>query len=457
MFHIERCLGPCTGEVTREEYEKVVAQVVRFLSGGEKQVLKELEAEMRKASEALEFERAARIRNRIRAAERILEKQKVVAETGLDADIVGVDAKEGIACVELFQVRRGALVASDAFVLDKGDEVPTDELVRGWMLEYYGDASHVPRELVLAAAPPDADAVAEWLSGLRHEMGLRGKTRITVPARGDKARLRAAADENAAQSLVRYMTKTRFEETRANQALGELASALGLGRIPLRIECFDISNIMGKQATGSMVVFTAGVPDKKQYRRFKVRLPGEPNDVAMMAEVLRRRFKRSGTAGAEMAAEGEAGRKPRFAASEPDLVMVDGGLPQLGAARNVFAEIGLDGVALAALAKQEEELFAVGRAAPVRLERGSEGLHLVQRVRDEAHRFAVEYHRELRGKAMTRSALDDIPGVGPVARRKLLRHLGSMAKIRAAGVEELRGAGITRPQAEAVKERLGAV
>lgn len=451
MYHIERCPGPCIGAVSEEDYASIVDQVVAFLGGRESQVLDEIADRMRAAAEELQFEKAARLRNRIRAAERILARQKVVGGDDLDADVVGLAKEEGIAVVELFQVRRGALVASDAFVLDKGDEVPVGELVRSWMLRYYSESSHVPGAVLVGVDLPDAGALEEWLSGLRAASGVRGRTRVARPQRGEKAQLRAMADENARQSLTRFAARVRLDETRANKALSELVEALGLGALPYRIECFDISDIMGKQAVGSMVVFVGGLAAKNQYRRFRVRLSDEPNDVAMMAEVLRRRFSRRGRgSGAPRPGSG-------FAVSEPDLVIVDGGLPQLGAARNVLAELGIEGVASAALAKREEELYVVGRPDAIRLAPGSEGLHLVKRIRDEAHRFALAYHRELRGKAMTRSVLDDIPGVGPKTKRKLLRHLGSLARIKKAGVDELRAAGITAAQAEAVRESMAAL
>jgi excinuclease ABC subunit C len=441
-YHIERCLGPCVGAVTPEAYGEVVGQVSRFLSGKERQVREELERSMREAAGRLDFERAARLRNRVRAADSVLAKQKVVGARSLDLDVVGVASEPGIAAVQLMSVRRGVLVASDAFILDKGDEMEPDELLEGWMLAHYSEASHVPREFVSAVAPRGQEALEAWLTALR---GGRGKVRLTVARRGDRLRMRELADENARQSLIRFMTRTRFEEDKANEALSQLRDALQMPSAPFRIECYDISNISGKQAVGSMVVFTGGFASKKEYRRFRIRLPGEPNDVAMTAEVLRRRFKRH--------AEQPTGR---FATLVPDLVIVDGGLPQLGAARQVMGELGIDDVALAALAKKNEELYVPDRAAPVRLAPASAGLHLLQRIRDEAHRFAVEYHRELRGKAMTRSALDDIAGVGPVTRKKLLRHFSSMAKMRAATVDELRAARVTRPQAEAVHDRLAA-
>lgn len=446
LYHIQRCLGPCIDAVDEEEYGVVVKQVCRFLEGKERQVLDELGREMKRASDGLEFERAARIRNRIKAAEHVLARQKVVSGKGQDMDLVGVATVEGAAAVQVFAVRSGVLVSSDAFILDKGDELELEELLEGWMLTHYSEASHIPREVVLGAALGETPTLEEWLTRLRAEtaVGSRGgKVRVVVPARGDKAKLRAFADENAKQSLVKFMARTRFEEEKANAGLREVMEALDLAGPPFRIECFDISNIMGKQAVGSMVVFVNGLAAKKQYRRFRVRLPQEPNDVAMMAEVLRRRFKRH-----------PQQVTSRFANAEPDLVVVDGGLPQLHAAEAVFAELSIENVALAALAKRQEELFVAGSDVPARLEDGSEGLHLIQRVRDEAHRFAISYHRDLRSKAMTRSVLDDIPGVGPKTRRALLRHFGSLGRIRAAGVTELKKAGITGPQAEAVYERL---
>jgi excinuclease ABC subunit C len=335
-------------------------------------------------------------------------------------------------------VREGRIVGANEFMLDKGLDVPEAELVEGFLLRYYGTASHVPREVVLPGLPEAPEAVEAWLSGLRGT-----KVVLSVPQRGEKRALAELAATNARHSLARYRHRTRYDEERINRALLELESALALPAPPLRIECFDISTLHGRSSVGSMVVFTGGRADRSAYRRFRVRMPAEEaNDVAMMAEVLRRRFAREGSG------------DTRFA-RRPDLVIVDGGPPQLGAARSVLAEMGLESIPLASLAKREEELWLPGWDEPVTLPGGSPSLYLVKRVRDEAHRFAIEYHRELRGRAMTASALDDVPGVGPKRKKALLKAFGSLKKLRAASVDEIAAVpGVGRVAAEAVAEAL---
>jgi excinuclease ABC subunit C len=437
-YHVGKGPGPCVGAISREAYAERVAQVATFLEGRQGDVAAELERSMREAAADLDYERAARLRNSLDAVRAVLERQRVVSDRPLDLDVIGMEREETIAGVNVLQVREGRIVGTNEFVLDKGLDVPEAELIEGFLLRYYSTASHVPREVVLPALPESAEAMDAWLSGLR---GTR--VRAGVPQRGEKRALADLAATNARHALARYKNRTRYDEERLNRALLELESALALPAPPLRIECYDISTLHGSSSVGSMVVFTGGRADRAAYRRFKVRLPaGEANDVAMLAEVLGRRFARQ-----------DAG-DTRFA-TRPDLVIVDGGPPQLAAARSVFAERGLD-VPLAALAKREEELWVPGWNEPVALPNGSPSLYLVKRVRDEAHRFAIEYHRELRGKAMTRSMLDDVPGIGPGRKKALLKHFGSLKKLRAASVDEIAAVkGVGRAAAEAVAETLG--
>jgi len=328
-----------------------------------------------------------------------LERQRVVSERPLDLDVIGIERDESITGATVLLVREGRIVGANEFTLDKGLDVGEGELIEGFLLRYYGTASYVPREVVVPSLPDEPTAAEEWLSSLR---GTR--VRLVAPQRGEKRALAEMAATNARHSLARYKHRTRYDEQRLNRALLELESALALPAPPLRIECYDISTLHGRHSVGSMVVFTGGRADKAAYRRFKVRLPTEEsNDVAMMAEVLRRRFARQ-----------DAGDS-RFARQRPDLLLIDGGKPQLNAVQAVLDEIGMSHVPLAALAKREEELWRPGWDEPVLLPDGSPSLYLVKRIRDEAHRFAIEYHRELRGKAMTASVLDEVPGVGPQA------------------------------------------
>lgn len=433
-YNVGRGPGACVGAITREEYAETVAEVARFLAGKHSGVAEELESRMREASADLDFERAARYRNRLEAVRSIEQRQKVVLPRPIEADVIGFFREETVAGVHVFVVREGRVLIGNEFVLDKGLDVPEAELVGGFLLRYYDEASHVPREIILANLPEDAEAYEEWLSAERGS-----KVALKVPQRGEKRELLELAETNARHTLARFKVRTRYDEERLNRALLELESALALPAPPLRIECYDISTLHGRHSVGSMVVFTNGRPDSGAYRRFRVRMDApEANDVAMMGEVLRRRFS-AGRAGDE-----------RFA-SRPGLVIVDGGRPQLASALAALEEMGAGDVPIAALAKREEELWLPGFDEPVVLPAGSASLYLVKRVRDEAHRFAIEYHRELRGKAMTASVLDDIPGVGPKRKKALLKAFGSVKRLREASIDAIAAVpGIPRDLAEEI-------
>lgn len=437
-FHVGKGPGPCVGAITREEYAERVKQVSAFLEGKQAEVEAGLARDMREAAAELDYERAARLRNSLEAVKSIREKQRVVSDRPLDIDVVGIDREETIAGANVLQVREGRIVGANEFVLDKGLDTSEPDLIEGFLLRYYEEASHVPREIVVTSLPEDPQVMEEWLAVQRGK-----KVTLSVPQRGEKRHLSELACTNAQHALMRYKNRTRYDEERLNRALLELESALALPAPPLRIECFDISTLHGRSSVGSMVVFTGGRADKAAYRRFKVRLPAEEaNDVAMMTEVLRRRFARQ-----------EAG-DTRFA-KRPDFVIIDGGVPQLNAAAAVMAELGLESIPLAGLAKREEQLFVRGWEEPVTLPDGSPSLYLVKRIRDEAHRFAIEYHRELRGRAMSASVLDDIPGVGPKRKKALLKAFGSLKRLRAASVEEIAAVpGVGKAAAEAVVEAL---
>ncbi len=418
-FHVGKGPGPCVGEISREEYAKRVENVSAFLEGRRGGIASDLERAMREAAADLDYERAARLRNSLDAVRSVLEKQKVVSDRPLDMDVIGIEREETIAGVHVFLVREGRVLAGNEFVLDKGLDVPEAELIEGFLLRYYGETSYVPKEIIVPALPEEPDVAEEWLSQLRG-----GKTRLSVPRRGEKRALAELACTNARHALMRYKHRTRYDEERLNRALLELESALALPAPPLRIECYDISTLHGRFSVGSMVVFSGGRPDRSAYRRFKVRLDSdEANDFAMMQEVLSRRFAR------------DAAGDLRFG-SRPDVIVIDGGKPQLSAALEVAEQLGVR-VPIVSLAKREEELFVPGWDEPVTLPTGSSSLYLVKRLRDEAHRFAIEYHRTIRDKAMTVSALDDIPGVGPKRRKALIKAFGSVRKLRAASAEEI--------------------
>jgi excinuclease ABC subunit C len=442
-YHVGLGPGPCVNACSREEYAENVERIARFLSGKHDDLEVELERRMRDASDDLDFECAARYRNRLEAVHAIRGKQKVVSARPLEFDVVGFFREETVAGVHLFAVREGRVLYGNEFVLDKGLDVPLTELVEGFLLRYYADTPEIPREIVLPELPEGSEAVEEWLTSLRPERAAR--VHLTVPQRAERKDLLDLAEDNARHTLMRFKVRTRYDEERLNSALLQLESALALPAPPLRIECYDISTLHGKQSVGSMVVFTNGRADNKNYRRFKVRLDtGEANDVAMMGEVLRRRF------APERMADGRFGKKP-------DLVIVDGGKPQLSAAKAVLAELGITDIPLVGLAKREEELFVVWADEPVVLPAGAPSLYLVKRIRDEAHRFAITYHRELRGKAMTASVLDDIEGVGPKRKKALLKAFASMKKLRAASVDEIAAVpGIPREVAEHIAEAVSA-
>jgi excinuclease ABC subunit C len=433
-YHVGRGPGVCCGDISREEYAENVARVTRFMQGRQDEFEGQLERDMREAAAELDFERAARYRNRLEAVHAIRGKQKVVSARPLNMDVIGFHREETVAGVHLFVVREGRVLIGNEFVLDKGLDVPMAELVEGFLLRYYDTAADVPREIVVPELPELAETVEQWLSSLRGT-----KVRLTVPQRGEKHDLARLAETNARHTLMRFKVRTRYDEERLNSALLQLESALALPAPPLRIECYDISTLHGTHSVASMVVFTNGRADSAAYRRFRVRLAtGEANDVAMMGEVLRRRF------APERMADNRFGRRP-------DLVIVDGGLPQLNAARAVLAEQGVSEIPIAGLAKREEELWVPWADAPVLLPSGSPSLYLVKSVRDEAHRFAITYHRELRGKAMTASVLDDIPGVGPTRKKSLLKAFGSVKRLRAATAEEIAATpGVSREVADEV-------
>ena len=437
-YHIGKGTGPCCAAITPEEYAPLVARVERFLAGERDEFVGELEAEMKEAAAELDFEHAARARDRLEAIKALQEKQKAVLSRPLNIDVIGFFREETIAAAHVFVVRNGRIIISNDFVLDKGLNVPEADLVGQFLSKYYDQTSELPHEVVIAEHLPEevTRPLEQWLTE-RLASPHGAKVHVVVPERGERNQLLELAALNARHALMRHKMRTRYDEERLDLALLQLESALALPEPPMRIECFDISTIHGNYSVASMVVFTNGKPDKSQYRRFKIRKEyGEANDFAMMSEVLRRRY-----APERMADE-------RFG-SRPDLLILDGGKPQLTAAINELSELGLD-IPMAGLAKKDEELYVPwDDTGPVVLPSGSPSLYLVKHVRDEAHRFAITFHRELRDKGMVASILDDVPGLGPKRRKQLLKHFGSVKRMREASLEEIEAVpGIPKQVAE---------
>ena len=423
--HVGLGPGACCGQITPEQYAKNVQRVARFLEGQRKEFVAELTDEMTEAAADLDFERAGRIKARIDVIESLSDKQHAVSSRNLDADVIGFYREETIAGVHVFMIREGVVMNSNEFVLNKGTDVPDDDLLHMFLLRYYGAASSIPREVVVSAVPEDEEVMSAWLTeSLKSKHG--AKVRFTAPQRGEKAELLAMAERNAQHTLLRYKVRTNYDDSRTNDALLQLESALAMERPPLRIECFDISTIHGSYTVASMVVFTNGKPDKNQYRRFKIKTPlDEANDFLSMQEVMSRRYR------PERLEDERFGKKP-------DLIILDGGKPQLSAALAMFEEMGVEDIAIAGLAKRDEELFVPWQEeGPVVLPGGSASLYLVKQVRDEAHRFAITFHRELRGKGMTASILDEVAGLGPVRKKALLKHFKSFKHLKNATLQEI--------------------
>ncbi len=454
-YHIKRYAGPCIGAVDREGYRQIIAGLAAFLEGDSEAVLAQLTGRMRAAAEALQFERAALLRDQIRAASQIVERQKVVSGAQEDEDVIAFaqDPRTGEACVQVFFIRRGKLIGRENFVLEGVEPDANGEMMAAFVKQFYDEAAFVPPSILLQKDLDERTIIEQWLRGRRGE-----KVTLAVPTEGPKQELLQLATENASATLAALQAQWQADTHRQTEALGQIQEALGLSDPPGRIECFDISTLQGTNTVGSMVVFAKGAPDKGDYRRFNVKgrgAQGEPDDFASMREVLRRRFRR-----AVEEAVADPGSKARKSDESwkrlPDLLIVDGGKGQLSVAAEVLAEYNLtEVVPVAGLAKQREELFLPGRSDPILLPPGSQGLFLVQRIRDEAHRFAITAHREKRGKMAVASALDAVPGIGPARRKALLRHFGSLEAVRQASLEDLAAVpGMTLAAAQSVRENL---
>ena len=438
-YHVGRGPGVCAGMIDADSYAKNVRRVERFLSGQRRDLISDLKEEMSAAAAELDFERAGRVKRRLEVIDRLDDRQQVVFPTSVDIDVIGFYREETIAGACVFVVREGRTQRTCEFILDKGFDVSEEELIEGFVKRYYDETADIPAEVDVACELEDGEMIGEWLTSKRGRV-----CRLHRPQRGEKHHLLETAQRNARHALLRYMMRTGYADDRTNQALLQLESALALPAPPLRIECFDISTIHGRFTVASMVVFTNGRADKSQYRRFKIRAElDEANDFVSMQEVLGRRY-----APERMADE-------RFG-SRPDLLVVDGGKPQLTAALTQLEELGLD-IPVCGLAKADEEVFVPWDETPVVLPTGSASLYLVKQVRDEAHRFAITFHRELRDKAMTVSILDEVEGIGPRRKKDIMKHFGSMKRLREASVEEIAAVkGVSEDVARALYDTLRA-
>jgi excinuclease ABC subunit C len=450
-YDIKLCLAPCIGAIDQSGYRQMISDLQEFLNGRSEGMLSRLETEMQEASEALKFERATAIRDQLKALQSIIERQKVVFSADyLDSDVVAMARADNEACVQVFFIRGGKLIGREYFILEGTEDTADTEVMARFVTQFYTQAASVPQQVMLPQEIEEAHIIQQWLRGRSRGQ----KVKILVPRHGQPHDLVQMAAENAAETLQALRAQWQADTHRQEQALSELRSALQLPAPPNRIECYDISNIQGTASIGSMVVFTQGVPEKKLYRRFNIKSVLGPDDFASMEEVLTRRFKRW-QAGQETAAS--PGSKPDASfAFLPDLLIVDGGKGQLGRAVAVLEKFGLSGkVPVVGLAKEQDELFFPGKSAPLLLPRHSQGLYLIQRIRDEAHRFAITAHRKQRTKIGMASRLDSIPGIGPARRKVLLKHFGSLDKIRETSVEELIAVpGITPTLAETIKVHL---
>jgi excinuclease ABC subunit C len=452
-FDIKLCNAPCIGNVNQEEYRLMIQQLMNFLHGRSDEISRDLKKRMAAAANALNFEQAATFRDQLQAIERVVTRQKVISAADVDQDVVAFARDDGDACVQVFFIRYGKLIGREYFLLEGTEDEADTEVLRDFLTQFYDEAAHVPREVLLPSDVEEARVIEQWLRQKRSS-----KVTIQVPRRGKKKELVEMAASNAQETLATLRQQWAADRSKHVTAMSELQEALALERPPARIECYDISHTQGRQTVGSMVVFVQGAPRKSDYRRFNVQSVGN-DDYGAMKEVLSRRFKRyADAANGELHDLSQIGlqKKETAWAILPDLLIVDGGKGQLTMAMEVLREFDLlDVVPLAALAKQEEELFRPGRPGPVILPRRSEALYLVQRVRDEAHRFANEGHRKQRSKVGIASLLDSVPGVGPKRRKALLDRFGSLDAIRQATMAELTAVpGITENVAQAVKDYL---
>ena len=449
-YDIKLCLAPCIGAINQAGYRQMIDDLCQFLEGRTETILERLHIEMNQAAEELRFERAAALRDKVQAIQRIVERQKVVLSADyVDSDVIAMARANGDACVQVFFIRGGKLIGRDYFMMEGAEDTPDSDVLAGFIKQFYEQAANVPAQMLLPNEIEEVRVIKEWLNSRRPGQ----KIEIQVPRQGQPQELVQLAAENAAETLAALKAQWEADTNRQTQALVDLQENLGLSAPPNRIECYDISNTQGTAAVGSMVVFEQGVPKKNLYRRFNIRSVEGPDDFASMEEVLTRRFNRWQVA----QDQSNPGAKPDPAfALLPDLLLIDGGKGQLGRAVAVLERFKLsERVPAASLAKQQEEIFRPGRPSSILLPRHSQGLYLVQRVRDEAHRFAITSHRQRRDKAGIASRLDAVPGIGPARRKALLTKFGSVEGIRQASVDDLASVpGINAGLAQAIKAHL---
>lgn len=493
QYYIHRCTAPCVAYTTREEYNAIIKQVILFLEGKHDEVLKSLNAQMEQAAENLRFEEAARLRDRIQAVERILEKQRIInTEEQDDQDVIALASGDDETCAQVFFFRAGKLVGREYFILQGTRDSSPGEVMASFLPQFYESSPHVPAEIIVEVEPDDCSVVQNWLKEKRKrslESSGSASVNITAPKRGDKVRLIQMVKQNAQQVLEQQRIKWLTDTQKTQLALHELQEALNLATPPQRIECYDISNTQGTNSVGAMVVFEAGRPKNSEYRRFKIKQVEGPNDYASHQEVLRRRFRKAvtnngsllasapdedisapiGETIAEVLQDGEPATENAEQVQQhdwamPDLIIIDGGKGQLNAAMEVMNDLQLD-IPTIGVAKEEgshtklttaEEIYVPGTSEPIILPRASQGLYLLQRIRDEAHRFSISYHRKLRSNRTFKSVLDEIPGIGPKRKQVLLKHFGSVRAISNASLDDLAALeGMTHDAASKVKEYIG--
>jgi len=438
-YHINRCVGPCIGEVSSIEYREVVKQVLLFLEGKQDKIVNQLKLKMGQSSKNLEFERAATIRDQLQGIEGVMERQKVISAKAVDEDAIAFVRDGDEACVQVFFIRSGKLIGNEHFILGGTRDEDSGQIMASFIKQYYNSATYVPPQIQLQYGVDDS-ALSEWLEAKRG-----AKVKILVPQRGEKKKLVDLVAQNAAQLLEQRKIRKLSDAGKTAEALLELQQTLDLPNVPKRIECYDISNIQGSNAVGSMVVFYKGKPKKSDYRRFSIKMVPGVDDYAMMQEVLRRRFARA----SRLPDEGNSW------AVMPDLLLIDGGKGHLGVALQVLKESGVDSISSASIAKENEEVFLPSRDNPIILPNSSQALYLLQRIRDEAHRFAITYHRKARQKSAVASVLDDVSGIGAKRKKALMRRFGSVSKIRDASLDELTEVdGMNKALAQILKESI---
>jgi excinuclease ABC subunit C len=449
-FDLKLCSAPCIGAISKEEYRTMIEDLMRFLEGRSDPVLKRLQAEMNEASENLNYEKAAVLRDQIQAIERVVERQKIISNERKDSDVIAMARSKGEACVQVFFIRSGKLIGREYFILEGTEDEQNAAILEEFIKQFYSQAAYIPNKVLLPQEVEEAQIIKEWLNTRRGGE----KVQIVVPKRGQSKELVEMATENAAETLRALEIRWKADKDRQRTALAEIQELLSMSEPPNRIECFDISNTQGTASVGSMVVFEQGVANKKLYRRFNIRTVAGPDDFASMKEVLTRRFNNYYS---ENEAKNNPGYKPDMAFSVlPDLLIVDGGKGQLRQAIEAVKELDLEGkFTIAALAEQEEEIFLPGNPNSFRLDDHSQGYYLVQRIRDEAHRFAITAHRNRRGKIGMASRLESIPGIGPARRKELISRFGSIQGILEADVEEIaKIRGISLNKAKEIKAEL---